>query len=56
MANSLDSIYCTRCGAALDIRTGMDKEKNTKSLKELVIEALKDPEVKEEVSKALSKS
>lgn len=56
MINSLDSIYCTRCGSALDIRTAIDKEKNTKSMKELVIEALKDPEIMNEVSKSLARS
>ncbi len=52
MSNSLDAIYCTRCGSALDIKTAMDKEKNTKSLRELMIEAIKDPKVLDEFSKA----
>jgi hypothetical protein len=53
MINGVDAIYCTRCGAALDIKTAMDKGKNVKSMKELMIEALKDPKVLDEVSKAL---
>ncbi|MCL4364928.1 tyrosine-type recombinase/integrase [Candidatus Marsarchaeota archaeon] len=53
MVNGIDAIYCTRCGSALDIKTAMDKEKNVKSMKELMIEALKDPKVLDEVSRAL---
>ncbi len=53
MANAQESAYCTRCGAALDIKTAMDKEKGVKGMKELMIEALKDPKVLDEVSRAL---
>ena len=39
--------------ATLDIKTAIDKEKNVKRMKELMIEALKDPKVLDEVSMAL---
>jgi site-specific recombinase XerD/ribosomal protein L40E len=52
-SNAIDALYCVRCGTPLDIKTEMEAEKNIKSLKELMIEALKDPKVLDEVSKAL---
>ncbi len=52
-SNAIDAIYCVRCGSALDIKTAIDAEKNVKSLKELMIEALKDPKVLDEVSRVL---
>ena len=52
-SNAIDALYCVRCGTPLDIKTEMEAEKNIKGLKELMIEALKDPKVLDEVSKAL---
>lgn len=56
MTNSLDSIYCTRCGSALDIKIAMDKEKNTQSLQELMVQALKDPKVFDEFDRAFAEA
>ncbi|MEM3416413.1 MAG: hypothetical protein QW530_01910 [Candidatus Micrarchaeaceae archaeon] len=51
--NAIDAMYCACRSTPLDIKTETEAAKNIKSLKELMIEALKDSKVLDEVGKAL---
>jgi integrase len=48
-SNSENSVFCSRCGRALDVATAFEAMKHEGTMKEAIAEALKDPKVIEEV-------
>ena len=47
--NTLDSTYCNRCGAPLDIRTAMNAQEAEDRLKSMSAEMMKDPKIVEDI-------
>ncbi len=48
-ANTIESRYCIKCGAPLDINTALEFQKRESSLGALIGEWMKDPKIREEV-------
>ena len=47
--NTLDSTYCNRCGAPLDISTAMNAQEAEDRLKSMSAEMMKDPKIVEDI-------
>lgn len=49
------SKFCSRCGMAFDVKAAIEAEERDKQIGAILIEALKDPQVANEIIKALEK-
>ncbi|MDE1834775.1 MAG: tyrosine-type recombinase/integrase [Candidatus Micrarchaeota archaeon] len=47
--NTVDAIYCTRCGSALNIDTAIKQAESEKKLKELIEDHITDPKTSDEL-------
>ncbi len=48
-SNTMEAIYCTRCGAPLDISTAMKMQEAEVKVNDALLESIKDPKIIEEI-------
>ena len=53
--NLATCLYCVRCGSPLNLSDVLSEEEDKKELDELIIETLRNPDIKAELVKILKK-